>query len=77
MFWSHHEKSVIIDQSVGFMGGIDLCFGRWDDDHQRLVDLGQKVNNTQISNHLSNANDYVNDLIDLFFIDYFKKKIFF
>jgi phospholipase D1/2 len=33
--WSHHEKCVIIDQSVAFMGGIDLCFGRWDDDMHR------------------------------------------
>ena len=33
--WSHHEKCVIIDQSIAFMGGIDLCFGRWDDDLHR------------------------------------------
>ena len=35
MLWSHHEKMVIIDQSVAFAGGIDLCFGRWDDDLHR------------------------------------------
>ena len=28
--WSHHEKSVIIDQKIAFLGGIDLCYGRWD-----------------------------------------------
>ena len=28
--WSHHEKCCIIDQKVGFMGGLDLCYGRWD-----------------------------------------------
>ena len=44
-FWSHHEKSVIIDQSIAFLGGIDLCFGRWDDDQYRLVDLGGDNNN--------------------------------
>lgn len=33
--WSHHEKCVVIDQSVAFLGGIDLCFGRWDDDAHR------------------------------------------
>ncbi|CAF4634970.1 unnamed protein product [Rotaria sp. Silwood1] len=38
--WSHHEKMVIIDQKIAFVGGIDLCFGRWDDEHMRLVDLG-------------------------------------
>jgi len=37
--WSHHEKCVIIDQSVAFTGGIDLCFGRWDDDLHRLVSI--------------------------------------
>ena len=35
LLWSHHEKSIIIDQSIAFMGGIDLCFGRWDDDLHR------------------------------------------
>ena len=48
MLWSHHEKMVIIDQSLAFMGGIDLCFGRWDDDLHRLVDLGRKENITTI-----------------------------
>ena len=30
--WSHHEKLVIVDQHIAFVGGIDLCSGRWDDD---------------------------------------------
>ncbi|GAU94669.1 hypothetical protein RvY_06398-2 [Ramazzottius varieornatus] len=38
--WSHHEKTVIIDQKIGFLGGIDLCFGRWDDHLYRLADVG-------------------------------------
>jgi len=46
--WSHHEKFVVIDQSIGFLGGIDLCFGRWDDDYHRLVDLGALQNKTEI-----------------------------
>lgn len=29
-FWSHHEKMCIIDSKVAFMGGIDLCFGRYE-----------------------------------------------
>ncbi|KAG5438222.1 hypothetical protein PCANB_003073 [Pneumocystis canis] len=29
-FWAHHEKIVCIDEKVSFIGGIDLCFGRWD-----------------------------------------------
>lgn len=27
---SHHEKLVIIDQKIGFVGGLDLCWGRFD-----------------------------------------------
>lgn len=38
--WAHHEKIVVIDQSIAFVGGIDLCYGRWDDDVHRLTDLG-------------------------------------
>ncbi|XP_063696243.1 phospholipase D2 isoform X2 [Culicoides brevitarsis] len=39
-FWAHHEKLVIIDQTYAFVGGIDLCYGRWDDHMHRLTDLG-------------------------------------
>ncbi|XP_055342623.1 phospholipase D1-like [Paramacrobiotus metropolitanus] len=38
--WSHHEKTVIIDQKIAFLGGIDLCYGRWDDHLYRLTDVG-------------------------------------
>ncbi|XP_052840852.1 phospholipase D2 isoform X1 [Drosophila gunungcola] len=40
LLWAHHEKIVVIDQTYAFMGGIDLCYGRWDDHHHRLTDLG-------------------------------------
>ncbi|XP_030294001.1 phospholipase D1 isoform X3 [Sparus aurata] len=40
--WAHHEKMVAIDQTVAFVGGIDLAFGRWDDSDYRLTDLGLK-----------------------------------
>ncbi|CAK1551566.1 unnamed protein product [Leptosia nina] len=39
-FWAHHEKIVCVDQTVAFLGGIDLCYGRWDDHRHRLTDLG-------------------------------------
>uniref|UniRef100_A0A336MPQ6 Phospholipase n=1 Tax=Culicoides sonorensis TaxID=179676 RepID=A0A336MPQ6_CULSO len=39
-FWAHHEKLVVIDQTYAFVGGIDLCYGRWDDHMHRLTDLG-------------------------------------
>ena len=30
LLWSHHEKLVIIDQIIGYVGGLDLCWGRFD-----------------------------------------------
>ncbi|CAD6195581.1 unnamed protein product [Caenorhabditis auriculariae] len=39
-FWAHHEKLLIIDQLISFVGGVDLCFGRWDSHHHFLTDLG-------------------------------------
>lgn len=27
---SHHEKIVIVDHQICFIGGLDLCFGRYD-----------------------------------------------
>ncbi|KAL3673249.1 hypothetical protein V7S43_000970 [Phytophthora oleae] len=36
--WSHHEKIVSVDQRVSFVGGLDLCFGRWDTHSHELFD---------------------------------------
>ena len=36
--WSHHEKVVVVDRSVAFVGAIDLCFGRWDTHSHLLTD---------------------------------------
>ncbi|GCB78278.1 hypothetical protein scyTo_0018583, partial [Scyliorhinus torazame] len=43
--WAHHEKIVVIDQSVAFVGGIDLAYGRWDDNEHRLTDVGSVSRN--------------------------------
>ncbi|XP_064594574.1 phospholipase D1-like [Liolophura sinensis] len=43
LLWAHHEKIVVIDQTIAFVSGIDLCYGRWDDDQHRLADLGSIV----------------------------------
>ena len=37
-FWAHHEKICIIDHMIAFVGGIDLCFGRWDTPQHEVVD---------------------------------------
>ena len=36
--WSHHEKMVVVDQKIGFIGGLDLCYGRMDNNKHQLID---------------------------------------
>ena len=38
LLWSHHEKQVIIDEEIGFLGGLDICYGRYDTREHRLFD---------------------------------------
>lgn len=33
--WAHHEKVVVVDQMYAFLGGLDLCYGRWDNNEHR------------------------------------------
>lgn len=37
-FFAHHEKICIVDHDIAFIGGIDLCFGRWDTPKHPVVD---------------------------------------
>ncbi|ETV76271.1 hypothetical protein, variant 3 [Aphanomyces astaci] len=39
-FWSHHEKIVCIDQTVAFVGGLDIALGRFDAPAHLLTDIG-------------------------------------
>ncbi|KAK4405516.1 Phospholipase D zeta 1 [Sesamum angolense] len=36
--WSHHEKIVIVDHQICFIGGLDLCFGRYDYGEHKVGD---------------------------------------
>ncbi|KAI9468470.1 MAG: hypothetical protein EXX96DRAFT_590746 [Benjaminiella poitrasii] len=53
-FWSHHEKFVVIDNQMAFLGGIDLCFGRWDTHGHPLADF----NGNNPENELFPGQDY-------------------
>uniref|UniRef100_A0A671SWJ6 phospholipase D n=1 Tax=Sinocyclocheilus anshuiensis TaxID=1608454 RepID=A0A671SWJ6_9TELE len=53
LLWAHHEKLVVIDQSLAFLGGIDLAYGRWDDSQHRLTDVGSVRRSPQHSPALS------------------------
>ncbi|KAL0087888.1 hypothetical protein J3Q64DRAFT_1735044 [Phycomyces blakesleeanus] len=47
-FWSHHEKFVVVDNRIAFLGGIDLCFGRWDTHTHRLADFHAEDNDLEL-----------------------------
>nr|POE85425.1 phospholipase d zeta 1 [Quercus suber] len=58
-YWAHHEKFIVIDLDLAFIGGLDLCFGRWDSIQHPLADAhpsgvqneifpGQDFNNNRI-----------------------------
>lgn len=38
VYWTHHEKVVVVDQQVGYVGGIDICLGRYDDHDHNLFE---------------------------------------
>lgn len=40
LMWSHHQKMVVIDGAVVFLGGVDLALGRWDNSRHPQVDEG-------------------------------------
>ncbi|KAI5986718.1 hypothetical protein EDC04DRAFT_2589598 [Pisolithus marmoratus] len=55
-FWSHHEKVVVVDNHFACIGGLDLCFGRWDTHNHPLAD----VHPTDFSQTLFPGQDYNN-----------------
>ncbi|KAF9312591.1 hypothetical protein BG003_006127 [Podila horticola] len=72
-FWAHHEKICVIDCRLAFIGGLDLCFGRYDSRTHQLSDYhpsgqgtvwpGLDYSNPRIKDFV-NVKDYNNDLIE-------------
>jgi phospholipase D1/2 len=67
-YWAHHEKFIVIDYNTAFIGGLDLCFGRWDNHQHPLADVhpegvatemwpGQDFNNNRVMDFQS-VNDW-------------------
>lgn len=44
LFFSHHQKQVVVDNEHAFVGGIDLAYGRRDDGNFSLKAEGRKLN---------------------------------
>lgn len=58
--WSHHEKMIVIDQELGFLGGLDLCYGRMDTHDHHLFDHTQYevLKGEEISLNLSENEEF-------------------
>lgn len=41
--WSHHQKTVIIDNKIAFLGGLDMCLHRYDYHHHPLTDESKSL----------------------------------
>ena len=73
LLWSHHEKLVIIDQKFAYVGGLDLCWGRWDthdhpiyepeNDENKYFYPGIDYSNARIGDFM-NVQDYLKLSID-------------
>jgi len=68
---AHHEKFIVIDYEIAFIGGLDLCFGRYDIHEHPLADAhpgdldedvwpGQDFNNSRIMD-FKNVDDWLNN----------------
>jgi len=74
LYWAHHEKLCLVDGRIGFMGGLDLCYGRWDTNQHSIADAhpcdlneivfpGQDYNNARIMD-FQNVSDWQANKLD-------------
>jgi phospholipase D1/2 len=74
LYWAHHEKLCLVDGHIAFMGGLDLCYGRWDThqhsisdahpgDLDQIVFPGQDYNNARIMD-FQDVKNYQNNKLD-------------
>lgn len=74
-FWSHHEKLVAVDNHRACIGGLDICFGRWDTTSHPLADAhptemyktlfpGQDYNDARIGD-FQHVDHYVSNTISI------------
>ncbi|KAI9510126.1 hypothetical protein F5148DRAFT_1182591 [Russula earlei] len=74
-FWSHHEKVIVVDNHRACIGGLDICFGRWDTQNHPLADVhltdfsrtlfpGQDYNNARVMD-FRDVSDYVSETISM------------
>ncbi|KAL1841981.1 hypothetical protein VTJ49DRAFT_6224 [Mycothermus thermophilus] len=74
LYFAHHEKLCLIDGKIAFMGGLDLCFGRYDTNSHPIADVhpgnlddvifpGQDYNNARVYD-FEEVNKWENNKLD-------------
>ncbi|KAM7216915.1 putative phospholipase D1 [Rhypophila decipiens] len=58
-YWAHHEKLIVVDYEMAFIGGLDLCFGRWDAHQHGLADAHPEG----VSNEIWPGQDFNNNRV--------------
>ncbi|GBB96811.1 hypothetical protein RclHR1_02840008 [Rhizophagus clarus] len=64
-FWTHHEKIVVVDRHTSFIGGLDLCFGRYDTSMHQLADFHEYSKHYSIWPGQDYSNPRIKDFIDV------------
>ncbi|RIA98130.1 hypothetical protein C1645_750674 [Glomus cerebriforme] len=65
LFWAHHEKIVVVDRKIAFIGGLDLCFGRYDTSAHQLADFHESSNNYSVWPGQDYSNPRIKDFADV------------
>ncbi|MCF7750823.1 hypothetical protein KQ945_08695 [Bacillus subtilis subsp. subtilis] len=64
--FSHHQKILVIDGKIGFVGGLDVAHGRWDDGNFDVVcDPALHVINDHYNNSVTKARGMTSDELKL------------
>jgi phospholipase D1/2 len=58
-YWAHHEKFIVIDHHTAFIGGLDLCFGRYDTHQHPMAD----VHPSGVENEIFPGQDFNNNRV--------------
>jgi phospholipase D1/2 len=58
-YWAHHEKFIVVDYQTAFIGGLDLCFGRYDVRQHAMAD----VHPSGVENEIFPGQDFNNNRI--------------
>ncbi|OZJ05541.1 hypothetical protein BZG36_01670 [Bifiguratus adelaidae] len=64
-FWAHHEKILVVDYRLAFIGGLDLCFGRYDTHFHHLADYSPEGSGPELWSGQDYSNPRIKDFVNV------------